>query len=244
MNRFFRCSYVLRLLMIGFLGFVLVTWVPVFSFEKVPSTVNPLYGVVLFIFLSGFLITQTMSRNATLQNSIELELSRTRRIMHLIENMHVQASWKKEVKKRILAYLQFVGSNNFTSYKKSDDLFREMTHVIYACAPKTRKDEILFSELLCVTREIALQRQELARDLHSPITSYVWIVYFLVGVINILLVFLVRDTSMLSSVYVFLVSVMIFLIADLLVELNVLTKSKRNEFQNLYAENAQRVKKE
>lgn len=244
MNRFFRFPYVLRLLVIGVLGFALVTWVPIFSFGKIPSTANPLYGVVLFTFLSGFLITQTLGRNTTLQNSIELELSRTRRIMHLVQNMSVQASWKKEVKKRILVYLQSVGSQDFALYKKSDELFREMTHVIYACAPKTRTDEILFSELLCATREIALQRQELARDLHSPITPYVWIVFLLVGFINILLLLLIRDTSVLSMSYVFLISVMIFLITDLLVELNILTKSERKEFQNLYAENCKRIKKE
>ena len=244
MKAFLRFSFLLRLLAIGFVGFLLLTFVPILVFVKIPSVANPLYGLILFIFLSGFLINQTMGRNKTLQVSIDLELSRTRRIMYVIENMHVTESWKKDVKKRLIAYMQSVASHDFSAYKKSDEAFREMTHHIYACAPKTRKDEVLFSELLLITREIALQRQELIHDLHSPITPYVWIVDFLLGMICLVLLFLVRDASFLSTWYVFFITSMILLILDLLVELSVLTKSKRNAFQNLYAENSRRIKKE
>ena len=231
------------MLVIFGLGYGIISLVPVFSLGKIPSVANPLHGLILFVFLSGFLINQTMSRNKTLHVSITLELSRTRRIMHLIENIEANARWKKEVKKSLVAYLQSIGAHDFATYHTSDASFRDLTHEIYAFVPKTKKDEMLYEELLFITREIAFQRQELTHGLSSPISPYTWIIFFLVGVIDIVLILLIRDESLLAMWYVFFITVIIFLIADLLIELNVLTKSKRRAYQKMYVENSERVAK-
>lgn len=244
MQTSFHSSYFIRLLLISLLAFAVLKFVPVFYFDKIPAMANPLSGLILFVFLSGFLINQAMGRNKDLRVSISLELSRTRRIIHLIENMSVAPNWKKEVKKSVTAYLQSIASHDFYSYKKTDDDFRLMTHKIYSCAPKTSKDELLFSELLFITREISFERQEISHSLISPITSYIWIVFFLVGIIEIILLLLVRDASILSMWYVFFVTVLVLLILDLLVELSIIKKSEKKKFQRMYAENCERIKKE
>lgn len=239
-----RFSYFLRLSGITLIGIFITKMVPLFSAQKIPAMANPLYGLILFVFLSGFLVNQVMSRNKALRVSISLELSRTRRIMHLIENMGVGAAWKRDVKKCVIAYLKSIASHNFSLYQKSDEAFRLMTHKIYACAPKTRRDELLFSELLLITRELAFERQEISHSLTSPITSYVWIVFFLVGMIDIILLLLVRDASLLATWYVFFGTILILLILDLLVELSILKKTEKKEIQLMYAENCERIKQE
>ncbi len=244
MKTFFRFSYFVRLFVIFFLAFGIVRFVPVFFFEKIPNVANPLYGLIVFVFLSGFLINQAMDRNSALHVNVALELSRTRRIIHLIENMNANGVWKKEIKKLIVTYLQRISMHDFSQYHESNAQFRLLSHKIYSYVPKTKKDEALFGELLIITREIAFQRQELISNLSSPVSSYTWVVFSLVGVIDIVLLLLIRDLSLLGTSFTFFVSTIILLIADLLIELSILTKAKRVYFQNLYGENSQRINKE
>ncbi|MEK7451872.1 MAG: hypothetical protein AAB664_00885, partial [Patescibacteria group bacterium] len=105
-----RFLFLPRLLIIFLIGYGLLNLVPIFSFEKIPTIANPLYGLILFIFLSGFLINEAMRRNKTLYVSVALELSRTRRMAHIVENMNAHASWKKTVREAVILYLQ---SNDF-----------------------------------------------------------------------------------------------------------------------------------
>ncbi|MEK7452054.1 MAG: hypothetical protein AAB664_01840, partial [Patescibacteria group bacterium] len=135
-------------------------------------------------------------------------------------------------------------SNDFTDDKKSDASFHVMTHEIYAFEPKTEKDRILFEELLCLTREVSFQRQELVHSLSSPISPYTWTVFLFVGLISIFLLFLIRDNSLLASLYTYFVTIMVFLIGDLLLQLTQLSTSQKEAYQNMYAENAKRIEQE
>lgn len=244
MHNSFRFSHVLRLFIIFLIAFFLVAFVPVFPIGKISVIVNPISGLLLFIFLSGFLINQSMTRNQALQLSILFELSHTRRIMHVVEQMGVNQKWKNTAKKSMIAYLHGIASQDFLQYRKSDTLFRLMTHQVYLFVPRSDKDKLLFGELLTLTREWAFQRQELVHDIDSPISAYTWSVFLLVGVIDLFLLFFVRDATFISTTYLFLLIVSLFLIVDLLIELSGLTQQQRNNFQKLYVENSERIKKE
>lgn len=244
MSTALRPSYFIRFFLVILSAYAIVVYTPVFSFTKFSVITNPLFGLILFIFLSGFLINQVMDRNKTLQISISLELSRTRRIVHLSESIHANGLWKKALKKKVIAYVQSIGMSDLIDYKISDAVFRSMTHEIYQFVPKTPKDQVVFEEMLFLTRELASQRQTLIHDISSPISPYIWIVFSSIGLINIFLLLLVRDASALSTWFIFFVITMILLICDLLLELSVLTKSKRLDYQKLYVENSKRIAKE
>ena len=217
---------------------------PVMPEVIAPGISNPLIGMIVFIFLASFLINRTMARNNSLELSISLELSRMRRIAHLVENMSATRSWKKEIIEAILVYLIEVSKEDFLSYKKSHKYFRVVTHEIYEFSPKTDRDKLLFSELLTVTRELAFHRQELINRLASPISPYTWAAFLLVVFINLALLMLVRGPDVISTLYISGASIAIFLVVDILIALNNFTKPEQNFYQKQYEDNAKRIRAE
>lgn len=141
-----------------------------------PSEGSTLITVFL-TFVLVFMMNEPIKNNRDLNRNVNLELSRIRRVHHLAEKMSTRRSkWFKEIEKAVFDYLDFFKKNSFRAYSREREPFREITHAIYGFKPKSRREEILFEEMLVASRELAATRQNIGALVKSRISAYRWVV--------------------------------------------------------------------
>jgi hypothetical protein len=153
-----------------------------------PSSVTSVFNMLfLFSFLIGFFINRALERRKIVTNAAEVELSRLRRLYNLSKRVS-EAAWGDKMRRAIFSYHQQVAENLF-QYAEALDGYRAVAAMVYDFEPKNRKDEMLFSDMLATTRDIALERRPLERALDTRIPGYGWAVILLIvsGVCSLLL---------------------------------------------------------
>lgn len=243
MDHRFTLKQIVRLFVIFVLGVFITLYAPTFEFVSSASLSNSTIVVILFVFLAGFLINQAIQRNTALSEAISIELSRLRRIVHLTENLEGRAAWKKEIRTAIVAYLETVAAKDFRDYEEAHTAFRGITHEIYAFKPKGKREELLFNELLEISRELAYQRQRVSSLIHSPISVYTKVAATFVAVIGIISLLGAR-TERESIFFIAGPVASILLILDIFFNLDILTASDRKRLEHRYKYNALDMKNE
>lgn len=243
MDNKFSIRQVLRLLSILGIGVLVTFYFPTFEFVSSVSLSSSTMVVILFIFLAGFLINQAIQRNHALSLAISIELSSLRRIVHLTENLDGREKWKKDVRSAVVSYLESIGVKDFRDYNETHQVFRGITHEIYAFKPKSIKEELIFTELLEVTRELAYQRQQVATFIHSAISVYTKVSATFVAFIAIVLLLGARSER--ESIFFIAGPVSsILLVLDIFFNLDILTIDDRKLLRKHYKDNAIDLKQE
>lgn len=217
--------------------YISVYFPPVVFGDKATLT-SPSIVMIVFVFLAGFLISQAIQRNRQLDYAMSVEISRLRRIVHLTRNLSAAASWKKTVKKNTIDYLNKVATKDFKKYQEAHAGFRKVTQMLYQYMPKTARDQIIYKELLEVSREAAYHSQRVGQLVQTFGSSYVWWVLGVVVVINIILLLGSREPGFTSQLFIAGAIAGLLLVLDMLYEQDVLTKSRGRWYQATYAASA------
>ena len=136
-------------------------------------TANPTALTLLIIFLSSFLLSGSLQRKRELNRSVLLELSRLRRLVHVIEGLSASKAWKNDFRKKTNVYMRSLSGKSLFLYRRSHDEFRDLTHTVYSFKPKTKHDFVLLDELLEVTRDLGVHRQTIESLLATSISPFI-----------------------------------------------------------------------
>jgi hypothetical protein len=227
-----KVSDLIRLLAIAAFSFALSYGLPDLGGDSsVTSVFNMLF---LFSFLAGFFINRALERRKTVTNAIEVELSRLRRIYNLSKRVS-QPEWGKKMHVALSKYHREVAKDLFVYAEALAD-YRVIASMIYDYQPATRKDEMVFADLLRTTSDIALERRPLERALDTRIPGYGWAVTLLiVGGIMALLLLNRGDGTTPFSVGATLAG--LIAVVDLLRSTDRFSKEETEKFQSLYRDN-------
>ena len=210
--------------------------------NAVPSVLKPSILVVLFVFLTSFLVSQALDRWRAVVSAVRMELSRLRRIVHLSGRVGGQAKWKKDVRASAMAYLKSVARHPIRQYERSHKTFRVFTSHVYGFKPKTARDQILFDELLDVARDVAFQRTAIENYLRTGLPNYAWTILSIVAVVTVALLAVSHQGDVLSRLYASGACTGILLLLDLLFETDRLTHRDRHQLKEQYRTNLQDLK--
>ena len=228
----FRLADLYRLAGITLCSFFLAyRFPPIGGASSVTSIFN---NLLLFSFLIGFSINRALERRKTIYNGIEIELSRLRRVYNFCDRVSDQ-DWGRKMHQALLTYHHQVGEDLF-AYKKALDDYRVITKLVYGFEPRTRKDEILFADLLHVTRDIALERRPLERALGSRLWGYSWAVMLII-IASVFALLLANRGQGMTHWSVGLTMTGILAVMDLLRSTDRLSKEEIERLQRLYREN-------
>ncbi len=228
-----RLIDLLRILIILVLSFLFSFLLPPIALAK--STGSVVEILVLFAFLLGFFVNRALERKQMISRATSLELLHLRRIYHLCESIS-DRKWAQHVFLSLAEYHSAV-SKFFLSHTATLKYFRSISHLIYSFQPKKKKDEMLFSELLHTTRDLAFERQQIEQALANRLSGYSWMVMLISAGFGIVLLLINRYESQYTPLgCAFLVST-ILLSLDLLLRTDHFSKSEINAFQNAYQSN-------
>jgi hypothetical protein len=208
-----------------------------FSIEKVDSAT----AAAFFVFVLAFLMNNAIVKNRQLRENMNIELSRLRRIHHLSQRMGKSAVDKRYMKKVDVAlneYFSLLGTQGMRAYYASRAPFRAITATIYDYTPKTIKSQILYGELMHVTREVAVTRQLISSQLQRGISSYGWVVLVSIEAIVILSNLIAQDGT-LAGFAISMATIATILIVTLLIwEVDYISRAEMKEYGERYGKNA------
>jgi hypothetical protein len=237
MNDRFYFRQIIRLFSILLLGVLITLYFPTFEFVSSASLSSSTIVVILFVFLTGFLINRAIERIRSLNSSVSIELTRLRRIAHLVDNLPGRKKWKQSLHKAVVNYLETVAAKDFQDYKEAHHKFREITHEVYSFTPKTKKEELVLNELFEITRELAFERQQISNLIHSNISVYTKSAATFVAFIGIVQLLGARAEP--ETIFFIAGSVSsLLLILDIFFNLDILGKADRNQLSDKYKKNA------
>jgi hypothetical protein len=204
-----------------------------------PSSASSVFNtLLLFSFLSGFFINRALERRKTLRTSIEIELSRLRRLYNFSVSVDDRA-WGVELHKRLATYHRHVAEDLF-SYRDGRDDYRLVAQWIYAFTPQSERDRILFHDLLSTTRDIGLERRPLERSLEGGLSAQSWAVFLMIAGSVVTLVLLNRGNGM-TQFSAGLTAAGILAVLDLLRSTDRISKAEIAGLQDMYRENVPMV---
>lgn len=208
-----------------------------FTIEKVDSAT----AAAFFVFVLAFLMNNAIVKNRQLRENMNIELSRLRRIHHLSQRMGksaVDKRYMKRIDNALNEYFSLLGTQGMRAYYASRAPFRSITGTIYDYTPKTKKAELLYSELMHVTREVAVTRQLIASQLQRGISSYGWVVLLSIEAIVILSNLIGQDGS-LAGFAISMATISTILIVTLLIwEVDYISRAEMKEYGARYGKNA------
>ena len=228
-----RPAELLRLLLILCFSFALSFLMPPLALRA--STGVVVATLVLFSFLLGFFVNRALERKQLISRGVSLELLHLRRIYHLCENIS-DRKLSALVFSHLAKYHHAVG-RSFLSHAQTAECFRNVSHQIYAFKPKTRRDEILFSDLLQTVRDLALARKQIEEALANRLSVYSWMVMLTNAGFGVTLLLVNRFEMQYSPLGgAFLISSML-LSVDLLVRTDRISKIEVHAFEDTYRHN-------
>ena len=202
-----------------------------FSIEKVDSAT----AAAFFVFVLAFLMNNAIVKNRQLRENMNIELSRLRRIHHLSQRMGKSAVDKRYMKKVDVAlneYFSLLGTQGMRAYYASRAPFRAITATIYDYTPKTIKSQILYGELMHVTRQL------ISSQLQRGISSYGWVVLVSIEAIVILSNLIAQDGT-LAGFAISMATIATILIVTLLIwEVDYISRAEMKEYGERYGKNA------
>lgn len=238
MNRRISKNQIFRIVGILVFSIYISIYFPPVVFGDKATLTDPSIVMVVFVFLAGFLISQAIQRNRQLDYAISVEISRWRRIVHLTRNLSAATSWKKMIKKNAIDYLNQAATKDFKDYQEAHLSFRKVTQMLYKYSPRTARDQIIYKELLEVSREAAYHSQRVGQLVQTFGSSYVWWVLGVVLVINIILLLGSREPGFTSQLFIAGAIAGLLLVLDMLYEQDILTKDRARWYQATYAASA------
>jgi hypothetical protein len=139
----------------------------------------------IYSLVAAFLIDKAIARRRELKASVNVELARLRHIYHVAEEL--PRPFQKKVAALLLAYERRI-AGEFTSHHASTDAFRALSHAIYSFSPRTKKDGILYADLLNTLQDLTLGRQKIQVELMGGLYAYDWflLLIILAGLLTLL----------------------------------------------------------
>lgn len=200
---------------------------------------------VFLVFVLVFEINNAVTKHNLLKENLNLELSRIRRIHHLAENVSSRMTkWQQSVDEALDAYMLFFKKHTFNDYHLASARFRDVTHQVYAFKPKSRREELIYQELLTTTRELAATRQNIAALIRQRISTYQWIVVLITLALVVVSALLTQNTGL--TAYLLNASLLsaVFIVTFLIWEVDDYNENELRQFADLYVENKKSVDKE
>ncbi len=211
-----------------------------FNVDKIDSATAGAF----FVFVLAFLMNNAIVKNRQLRENMNIELSRLRRIHHLSSRMGKSATDKrfgKKVDDALFAYFSLLGTQGMRAYYASRAPFREITRAIYDYNPKTTKSELIFSELMHVTREVAVTRQLISSQLQRGISSYGWVVLLSIEAIVVLSNLIAQDGTLAGFAISLATLSTIFIVTLLIWEVDYISNVEMKEYGARYGKNAKGI---
>ena len=208
-----------------------------FPIDKVDSAT----AAAFFVFVLAFLMNNAIVKNRQLRQNMNIELSRLRRIHHLSMRMGKAAKDKRYAQKidqALNEYFSLLGTQGMRAYYASRAPFREITRTIYDYTPTTKKAELLYGELMHVTREVAVTRQLISSQLQRGISSYGWVVLLSIEAIVVLANLIAQDGTLASYAISMATLSTIFIVTLLIWEVDYISKVEMKEYGARYGKNA------
>lgn len=237
-------AQIYRLVVIVLFALFVSVFTPEVAFGELATLTNPTITIIIYVFIAGFLISEAMGRNRQLDSAVSVEVSRLRRSAHLLMNMGFTKANKDALRGLLIGYFSNVATNDFKEYDKGHEQLTHYTRAIYGLKPKTRRDEILYAEMLEVTRDAAYQRQQVAHLMRSYANPYIWLILVIIIVISIVLLLASREPHFTSQLFIGGTIAGLLLILDLLYEEDFLTRSRKRWYQARYARSAKALREE
>ncbi len=153
-----------------------------------PVATGMLMPVAIFVAaVLALLIVDASSRREKLMEAVRLELNKLRRIYHLSKNIADNnpkyRTWFTDMHGFIYEYLSSFSGKDFGAYETFNAAFRKVSYHIYTIPEiDTRKDEMLFQELLHAAGTVAESRQQIKELWDSRLSAYGWTVVGLLSV--------------------------------------------------------------
>lgn len=234
-----------RLVIIALFAFFVSIFAPEVAFGEIAQLTDPANVIVIFVFVTGFLISQAIIRNRELDSAVSVEVSRLRRSVHLVENMSLPVAHKRELRRTVVTYFREVATlKHFERYDAAHGKLKDFTRPIYAMKPKGARELTVYKELLEVTRDAAYQRQQVAHRLRSFANTYMWIISILLASISVIALLASREPHFTSQLFLAGSIAGVLLVLDLLYEQDVLTRSRGRWYQARYAASAKALREE
>jgi len=144
----------------------------------------------IYSLVAAFLIDKAIARRRELKASVNVELARLRHIYHIAEEL--PKPFQKKIAGLLLAYEQKIASE-FISHHESTDAFRALSHEIYSFSPRTKKDGILYADLLNTLQDLTLGRQKIQVELMGGLYPYDWFLLLVILASLLTLLFFPAD---------------------------------------------------
>ncbi len=234
---------ILRITLIILVSFALAVFLPVLPGEFNSHLISTVALVVLYGLFIGFFINSARERWGKLSSNIASELSRARRVHHIVNELSlIDTERSNKVKTAIVNYLAKFKEIDFNDYEKTNFLFRKVTKPVYSFAKIEHPHEIaLYKELLTSLRDWALFRQFIASGLKHQLSRIGWLILSISAVLPTGALFLTRLISLPSKLVAGGSVVMVFLALELLYETEKISGSERNSFTKHYIKNIERL---
>ncbi|MEM4153049.1 MAG: hypothetical protein QXK80_02965 [Candidatus Pacearchaeota archaeon] len=170
---------------------------------------------VLFGILAGFFIAATLTNYFRLQSLISEE---TAGLIALRDKCKViDPKIAKEVEDAIDNYL--IANFDYELIDFIDNTWQEFNE-IQKLTEKIRRDTDVYSSLMDTRENLLKNRQEIALTTRQIIGIESWIILTVLALINAFLLFAIRDSSLISSIFTVLLSSATFLILFLLYDID------------------------
>lgn len=204
-----------------------------------PSSTSSIFNsLLLFSFLLGFFLNRSLERRRQIVNSIEIELARLRRIWNITHAM-TDVSLRDKLTPFLQTYHEKV-AKDLLAYKDTLDAYRDVSLTVYGYEPTVRRDEMLWSDLLSTTRDLALERRPLERALETNLAGRAWAAVGFMAFSAIGLLLVNRGQPGLTRFSVGLTIAGILAALDLLHRLDRLSPKFIGHLQDLYRQNVPR----
>ncbi len=191
--------------------------------------------LLLYSFLLGFLINRSLLRKQTILSCSSLEISRLRRLRHLVEFIH-DKRWATHVRVSLQRYERAMVYSVLPS-EKHQQLFRDVSHLIYQFVPKTNHETQLYHDLLETTRELALEHQRYRSAISNQLSWYGWFVISTNAFFVIAVLLANRDMSNFSPIGVTAAIASICMTYEFLIRTSQLSKTEQQLLQAEYQKN-------
>ncbi len=206
-----------------------------FEFESAREEAESI--ATFFVFILAFLMDNSMQKSSKLLQAINLELSRLRRIHHVVEDFGSSKADKKlraEVEAGLREYRAVLVKNSFAKYELAHKPFRRLTHAVYGYKPTNEHGRILLGELFDTTRELAAVRQSIISHLDHRISTYGWTVLLFIELFVTAAVLVTQGSGLTAAMGSFFILSVIFMLPILVFEIDTYSKTQLRRFGRMY----------
>lgn len=196
-----RFTSYLRLVLVVLASYALMVLIPNVAMPFLGWQVLSAAIVIVCAIILSVLLLYSLNRRHQLFESVRVELNKIRRIYHLSKNLAATSTefraWFTELHGYVYGYLNLFGEKNWeTDRDEFNAAFRKVSYHIYTVPElKTKKEEMLYEDLLRSTGMVAEARQKNIELFDSGFTSYAWLAILFMVAGSIMAVVMSADNS-------------------------------------------------